>query len=394
MGLRFRRRLQLFPGLTLNFSGSGISATLGVPGANINIGKHGVNGTAGIPGTGVHYRTNLMSFGDVDAGSSNNNPISDYAPTMYAIHPNAVEIKSSNDDMTSINLLPLKQMIIEAREQTEDAKSNLLFLEKNLSSTKRSILIRKILSFGYFFKSSLATLEQQQNDLIADISTTNKIAQLGLIELNTISNEKFDELWQSFSAAFDHAKNSDCIWDVTTSASLNSYERSARRTSANEEISRSKVRFTNSDSPIFKSTFEMPVFKNNNGSDIVAHPGFLYMRLSNGDFSLIDLNDVQMTCKPSRFIENESVPSDANIVSYVWEKANKDGSPDRRFSQNRQIPVCQYAELSLKTNSGLFEIYQVSNYSAAEALVSKFDQLKSVLKNKISLSTQQQLTSA
>ncbi|WP_159737257.1 DUF4236 domain-containing protein [Vibrio atypicus] len=70
MGLRFRRRLKVAPGLTLNLSWSekrGIttSSTVGVPGANVNVGTQkdgslGVKrGTLGIPGSGLSYHENL-----------------------------------------------------------------------------------------------------------------------------------------------------------------------------------------------------------------------------------------------------------------------------------------------------------------------------------------------
>jgi hypothetical protein len=53
MGLRFRKSIRLAPGLRLNLSGNGASATLGRPGASVNVGRRGVHGTAGLPGTGL-----------------------------------------------------------------------------------------------------------------------------------------------------------------------------------------------------------------------------------------------------------------------------------------------------------------------------------------------------
>jgi hypothetical protein len=59
MGLRFRKSIRLAPGLRLNLSGNGASATLGRPGASVKVGRRGVHGTAGLPGTGVSYRGRL-----------------------------------------------------------------------------------------------------------------------------------------------------------------------------------------------------------------------------------------------------------------------------------------------------------------------------------------------
>ena len=49
----------MLPGVTLNFSKSGISTTIGTKGASVNIGKNGVYGNAGIPGTGIYMREKI-----------------------------------------------------------------------------------------------------------------------------------------------------------------------------------------------------------------------------------------------------------------------------------------------------------------------------------------------
>ncbi len=59
MGFRFRRSVRLAPGLRLNLSKTGVSATLGRPGASVNLGRRGVRGTVGLPGTGLSYETRL-----------------------------------------------------------------------------------------------------------------------------------------------------------------------------------------------------------------------------------------------------------------------------------------------------------------------------------------------
>ena len=55
MGFRFYRRVKILPGITLNFSKSGISTSVGVRGARLTFGKHGTRATVGLPGTGMSY---------------------------------------------------------------------------------------------------------------------------------------------------------------------------------------------------------------------------------------------------------------------------------------------------------------------------------------------------
>jgi hypothetical protein len=55
VGLRFYRRVHLFPGLSVNLSRSGPSLSVGVRGAHVTFGRAGVTKTVGLPGTGIFY---------------------------------------------------------------------------------------------------------------------------------------------------------------------------------------------------------------------------------------------------------------------------------------------------------------------------------------------------
>jgi hypothetical protein len=63
MGFRFRKRIRIIPGLWLNASKSGISASLGGHGLTTNISKKGVRETVGLPGTGISYQTKRRKIG-------------------------------------------------------------------------------------------------------------------------------------------------------------------------------------------------------------------------------------------------------------------------------------------------------------------------------------------
>jgi hypothetical protein len=60
------------------------------------------------------------------------------------------------------------------------------------------------------------------------------------------------------------------------------------------------------------------------------------------------------------------LPSDANVVDYTYQYVNKNGSPDKRYSYNPQIPIALYYELVLKSKKGLYESFEFSNSGVAE----------------------------
>lgn len=77
-----------------------------------------------------------------------------------------------------------------------------------------------------------------------------------------------------------------------------------------------------------------------------------------------------------RFHEEGPVPSDAEQVGTTWAKANKDGSPDKRFRDNYSIPLMRYATLTLRSNSGLNEEYMLSNVQSASDFEIAFARLR------------------
>jgi hypothetical protein len=57
--MRFRRRIRLAPGIALNLSGSGLSASVGPQGASLTFGRQGVHQNLSIPGTGLYHRSKV-----------------------------------------------------------------------------------------------------------------------------------------------------------------------------------------------------------------------------------------------------------------------------------------------------------------------------------------------
>jgi hypothetical protein len=98
------------------------------------------------------------------------------------------------------------------------------------------------------------------------------------------------------------------------------------------------------------------------------------------DYALIDLRELRLEVEPIRFIESDVVPYDTQIVGHAWARSNRDGSPDRRFKDNYQIPIARYGELRFSTPTGLAEAYQASNCEAALAFGAAFKDLQAALR--------------
>ena len=73
----------------------------------------------------------------------------------------------------------------------------------------------------------------------------------------------------------------------------------------------------------------------------------------NGKYGAVSYDSLQIYATPTRFIEDEGVPSDAEIVDHTWLYP--------RFSNNRQIPIAQYGYIELSSQTGLNLQFHVSS---------------------------------
>jgi hypothetical protein len=64
-----------------------------------------------------------------------------------------------------------------------------------------------------------------------------------------------------------------------------------------------------------------------------------------------------------------SPPQDAEIIGHTWQYVNKNGGPDRRFSNNRQIPLALYGIVRITSSSGVDLQMHVSNRTLAANFV-------------------------
>lgn len=84
----------------------------------------------------------------------------------------------------------------------------------------------------------------------------------------------------------------------------------------------------------------------------------------------LDYTTIAATAGPTVFIETGRVPGDSRVVGHTWRYVNRDGGPDRRFKDNRQIPRVRYGELRIATATGFLQVFQFSSEAAAATMAS------------------------
>ena len=377
MGLRFRRSVRLFPGVRLNFSRSGISTTVGGRGATVTIGARGTYANVGLPGSGLSYRTRI-SPSQSKQHRQNGKPVDDLqSPTTQLSEFR--EIQSAEvSTLTSPGLNAIKELIIEAEYQR---RSLLLDVQKNKNELSKNIFYLKISRlliirlYAQRFDAGIVN-KCEESSRILEESRDNLDGCYVEVDFSLDENaiNSYNDLEKSFSSLLLSEK----IWDITAARTTN---RVAERTAATQQLKRQPVVFDYVSSSIVKSKYQVLRLGNANGRTVQIFPGFIMMMEKNGQFALIEYRELDLSFGPSHFIETERVPRDSQVISHTWTKANKDGSPDKRFKNNRRIPIVQYGSILMKSPTGLLEQYEFSNYAASEAFARALNKHQETLSN-------------
>lgn len=381
MSLRFRQTFTLFPGVRLNIGKRGISASIGVPGATVNIGQKGIRATVGLPGSGLSYTTPTLPYEDRRSVSNPLNPSStqphfeispEASPSntpsnakIYMPQAGMNEISSASvEALTSTSLLPLRDLIAKAREQRAEVKADLQEAIAEESKQKSELIRRKSGLFRWFYKRRIAELETELPLTQAEVSRLVSWEDNTKIAITFESSDASQRAYAAMVRAFDILKSSVKKWDITADKATDQF---AERTLATRSVNRIPVTFDFSSTDLIQFTGRAMRFENINGDDILLYPGVAVIPRADGAFALIDLRELQISAEHRGFHEEDGVPSDASIAGHTWAKTNKNGSPDRRFKDNYQIPICIYGNITFQSQTGVTEEYMVSNADAAQA---------------------------
>lgn len=380
MSLRFRQTFTLFPGVRLNIGKRGISASIGIPGATVNLGQKGIRATVGLPGSGLSYTTPTLPYGERNTTdgrplltstppyNSHLEPVPNNTPSSAKIYmPQAGmnEISSASVEvLTSSSLVPLRDLIAKAREQRSEVKADLHEALTEETKQKSELARRKSSLFRWFYKRRIAELEIELPITQAEVARLVSWEDSTKIAITFESSDSAQRAYAAMIRAFDVLKASIKKWDITADKATDQF---AERTLATRTVNRHPVTFDFSSTDLIQFTGRAMRFENINGDDILLYPGVAVIPRADGAFALIDLRELEISAEPRGFHEEDGVPSDATIAGHTWAKTNKNGSPDRRFKDNYQIPICVYGNITFQSNTGVTEEFMVSNADAAQA---------------------------
>jgi Bacterial SH3 domain len=294
-------------------------------------------------------------------------------------HSTPEEIRSAEvPRLTSPDLAGLKRLLLQA--ETERSR---LAAEVRVAVTKRDQAWRSLqraskLPLRLFTKNKIPALQTAYDQ--AETRLSEKVAEHDAcrVSIDFDFDESVLSAWQSLSAAHHQLSRCAVVWDVTSIAHI---DRVTTRSAANRAIERMPVRLERQTAGVVASSSWAGLrFGKANGDDLEIFPGFCLVRQRYGtDFALIELRELQLDHYAQQFVEDIQIPRDAQVVGSTWAKVNKDGSRDRRFADNFEIPVVLYGKLAFVSTTGIREEYMVSSVDAMSAFGEACHSLQSKL---------------
>jgi hypothetical protein len=145
---------------------------------------------------------------------------------------------------------------------------------------------------------------------------------------------------------FDQLSGSQGSWALQSSQQTDQVK--ARSMSGTVVARRSTRLARRTDALVDTIDLPMALSIQNGRSTAYFYPGFvLIVDATRSDFALVDLKELDVGFGLTQFTETDPVPGDAKMVRKVWAKSNKNDTRDRRFKDNRELPVVIYGELNL-----------------------------------------------
>ncbi|WP_026902434.1 DUF4236 domain-containing protein [Pedobacter glucosidilyticus] len=368
MAWSFRKRIKVIPGIYLNIGKNGISTTIGVKGASINIGKQGTYLNTGIPGTGLYNRQKLSL-----ENSKQPEELEEKLPSSHVVESKESKIKfrDQNDnifsldaeEITSQDMQGIKDTILSAHTQRQELWNDLKTVQLELQKNESKLFWSYCLLYGFLLREKTKTLKQ---DIISQKQAIEQIKQQAestAVQLDFEFDEEMQIQYSRLYDSFNKLSNCKNIWDITSEYANDQF---ATRSAASASVMRKSVSFKTGHLPEIKSQTPAMIWDNANGADLYFYPNFMIVWNNREHFAIVSYNELQINFIATRFIETEKVPSDTRIIDQTWFKVNKNGTPDKRFKANYQIPIVRYGDIELRTETGLNERYLFSNYEHTE----------------------------
>jgi hypothetical protein len=339
MGVYLRKSISVGP-LRFNLSKSGIGLSAGIKGLRFGVGPRGNYVHMGRGG--LYYRATIPS-----------STVSRKSP------PPALQ---SSPQIPSGTHAPLEDIESAEVSQIVDSSSKEILNELNQKRSKQRlwpiVAIASAVILGVGIASNWPTWLLTLLCVAAFAGTYVAHARDELGKTAVLFYD-FDSEMESAYAELHNAASQLSIcaaaWHIEASGKVHDRKYHA---GASNLVSRKSTFIRKAEPPYVKTNIET-IAVGVGRQTLHFFPDRVFVYDTNG-VGAVGYQDLRVDVSATRFIETESLPRDAEVVDRTWKYVNKSGGPDRRFKDNKELPICRYEEITLSSQTGLNEVLQLS----------------------------------
>jgi len=374
---RFRNELTRVPDVRINVDNRGLRTTIGW--------------TAGAS-TAVRQSSGASTSGAVTFGRFGDPRQAGPLPTDQFLIPGTRQDfgTDSVSSMTSPGLASFKALL-EATRQRQ------LEISQDTSRAKWQLLGARAKQVAGW--ATLAAVVARPLRESASKAVALRRTEIAVLKGNLAASTTSVDFDMSTEVAGPHCAMQDCFeqmmrsnmsWRITFQQGI---DRVRARSMSGEVWARIATSFRRHADPLVR-TSEAPLALDALGGRATAYfyPGLMLVISGAGrEFALVNLTEIEVQARCTHFTETETVPSDSVFQRKVWAKSNKNGSRDRRFASNRELPVMEYGDLRITSPGGLNEHYMVSRPQPVLDFAAATAELKRILmRTRVSATASQQ----
>lgn len=368
MPFYFRKSVSAGP-FRFNLSSGGVGVSVGVKGLRIGTGPRGHYVHAGRGG--LYYRA-ALGGGRESRSRGHSTTTQATTPPGHRPPPRSHE---PNVEMVAVSSASVLDMTDERYGELLDelnAKQNAMSSMVLLGGVAGAVALLATIAGGFAGAAGGAILVAIALFIGSRLDAHRRSAVV-LYDLEADAAEAYESL----TKAFDDLAASSMKWHVDSGGAVRDLHTWKRNAGATTILDKRPTEFGYGLPRVLKTNVTPPSMKV--GKETLYWLPDVLLVVESGKVGAVAYNMLEVQWQDSRFIEEEALPRDAQVVGQTWKHPNKSGGPDRRFANNRQLPICLYESIHLHSRNGLNELLQVSTNGRAQALASAARRLASVL---------------
>jgi hypothetical protein len=369
---RFRQTFRIVPGVRFNLSKSGASVSFGPRGLHYTVGPKGTRTTVGLPGSGISW-TEYQPYSSRRGSEDSNDP-----PATDTSTPSGIDDPvTSNRNATILESAPIEQLVAKSTieiAQTLSANHARWRSRKALLAVLATVFVAGIIvsanAAGSILQSAIILMIA--GACIIWLAAALYGRQSLIVSLEYDLSDKELEPFNRLTGAFNTVASCERVWQIPIERLQTDWKRNA---GASTTVERKRISLGAGFPALIKSNIDFLRLTLANESIYFIPDAVLI--IAGNSVAALRYDDLEIVCRRIRFIEDGRPPSDAQVVGESWLYVNRDGGPDRRFGNNRKLPICLYSEMDFKSGSGLNDRINCSRLNGAEEFVASVVAMRS-----------------